>query len=287
MAKKITIMSTKGGVGKTTLTANLGAALADLGFKVLMIDTDTQQSLSKYYALAKAAPNGLKEMVISGSAIDCISTTSIEGLDIVINNDPYEQLKAWISESPSSHIHFLSVALQSLDSIYDVILIDTVGTKGLGNLQEMAIRASNVCLSPLSPDWLAAKELPNTISLLSKLEPPQGMIIGREIPPLTVIMWGKKHTADNNKVVNNIVHDGSLFQNYYRQANGKFAVLKTVVPHTEVYNRSVAARMPIHRYEPKRNGVSPSGAETMISLVLELFTHLEHPLTFRVIKNGK
>lgn len=44
----IVILSTKGGVGKTTLTANLGALLADLGLKVLIIDTDTQPSLSKH-----------------------------------------------------------------------------------------------------------------------------------------------------------------------------------------------------------------------------------------------
>ena len=42
-----TITSTKGGVGKTTLTANLGALLADMGQRVLLIDADAQASLSK------------------------------------------------------------------------------------------------------------------------------------------------------------------------------------------------------------------------------------------------
>ena len=43
----IGVISTKGGVGKTTLTANLGGLLADIGFRTLLIDTDVQPSLSK------------------------------------------------------------------------------------------------------------------------------------------------------------------------------------------------------------------------------------------------
>lgn len=46
---KITIVSTKGGVGKTTLTANLGGLLADSGYRVLLIDADPQPTLSSYY----------------------------------------------------------------------------------------------------------------------------------------------------------------------------------------------------------------------------------------------
>ena len=286
MAKKLTIMSTKGGVGKTTLAANLSAALADLGQRVLLIDTDKQQSLSKYYPLVEVAPNGLKEMIQLGFADDCISTTNIEGLDIILNNDPDEHLKAWIAESPSIHIHYLASALEGLDNLYDVIIIDTVGSKGLGELQEMAIRASDHCISPLSPDWLAAKELPNTITLLSKLEPPKGMVIGRPIPPLTVIIWGKQRTTDNQTVVDNVSNDdGPLFQNYFRQANGKFAVLKTVVPYNASYNKATGAKTPIHRYEPKRPGPMMSGAETMLSLSYELFSHLDGA-KFKVINHG-
>ncbi len=53
----------------------------------------------------------------------------------------------------------------------------------------MAIRASDLALTPLSPDWLAAKELPNTIRVLQSLEPPHGIVVGRPIPPLTVLVY--------------------------------------------------------------------------------------------------
>ncbi len=48
MTLRLAIVSTKGGVGKTTLTANLGALLADVGQRVLLVDADIQPTLSSY-----------------------------------------------------------------------------------------------------------------------------------------------------------------------------------------------------------------------------------------------
>ncbi|MBW8832678.1 MAG: ParA family protein, partial [Burkholderiales bacterium] len=53
------VISTKGGVGKTTLAINLGALLADFGLRVLLIDADYQPSLSNYFQLSYRAPLGL------------------------------------------------------------------------------------------------------------------------------------------------------------------------------------------------------------------------------------
>ena len=49
--KKIAICATKGGVGKTTLTANLGAIIADSGGRILMVNADPHPSLSSIYPL--------------------------------------------------------------------------------------------------------------------------------------------------------------------------------------------------------------------------------------------
>ena len=83
---KFTITSTKGGVGKTTLTANLGALLADMGLRVLLIDADVQPSLSKYFPLAAPrAPAGLTQVIVRGEvalegAVDALDEEAVRRL---------------------------------------------------------------------------------------------------------------------------------------------------------------------------------------------------------------
>ena len=55
----VSIISTKGGVGKTTTAANLGGFAADTGLRVLLLDLDVQPTLSSYFTLAERAPAGI------------------------------------------------------------------------------------------------------------------------------------------------------------------------------------------------------------------------------------
>ena len=95
---KFTITSTKGGVGKTTLTANLGALLADMGLRVLLIDADVQPSLSKYFPLATSKPlAGLTEVIVRGQVTAaCITQTIYPNLHIVVSDDPEGHLPNWL-----------------------------------------------------------------------------------------------------------------------------------------------------------------------------------------------
>jgi len=99
MATQISIVSTKGGVGKTTLTANLGAMLADLGKRVLLADADIQPTLSSYYRFADQAPRGLVDVLETGDMTDGISVTTF-GCDIILSNDPAGKLPDWILHTP-------------------------------------------------------------------------------------------------------------------------------------------------------------------------------------------
>lgn len=56
--KVISVISTKGGVGKTTTAANLGGLVADAGLRVLLIDLDVQPTLSSYFELTHRARGG-------------------------------------------------------------------------------------------------------------------------------------------------------------------------------------------------------------------------------------
>jgi chromosome partitioning related protein ParA len=125
---KFTITSTKGGVGKTTLTANLGALLADLGLRVLLIDADVQPSLSKYFPLAAAKPSaGLTQVIVRGEVTaGCITPTLYQNLDIVVSDDPEGNLPHWLLNRIDRGFR-LRFALQSpaVVDAYDCVLIDT------------------------------------------------------------------------------------------------------------------------------------------------------------------
>src|SRR5687768_13469579 len=91
-------MSTKGGVGKTTLTANLGGLLADMGLRVLLIDADVQPSLSKYFPIAAIEHlGGLTDVIVRGEITPaCIAPTLYQNLDIVVSDDPEGKLPNWL-----------------------------------------------------------------------------------------------------------------------------------------------------------------------------------------------
>ncbi|EEZ50131.1 ParA family protein [Neisseria gonorrhoeae] len=85
--------ATKGGVGKTTLIANVSAVLADIGLRVLMIDCDVQPSLSKYYPISHRAPNGIVELLLGENTEEIIRSTISNGEAMRI---PMPQLRAII-----------------------------------------------------------------------------------------------------------------------------------------------------------------------------------------------
>lgn len=105
----ITVVSTKGGVGKTTATANLGAILADLGQRVLLVDADPAPRLTRHFKVDAKAEGGLTMMVRQGTVTaDHLSTLSISmplsgdrtrvlnpagRLDLIASDDPDNELQ--------------------------------------------------------------------------------------------------------------------------------------------------------------------------------------------------
>ena len=65
MVTTVGIVGTKGGTGKTSTAANLAGLLADMAYRVLLIDADPHASLSKYYALSYTAPCGIVEFLLA------------------------------------------------------------------------------------------------------------------------------------------------------------------------------------------------------------------------------
>ncbi|MBE0625797.1 MAG: ParA family protein [Burkholderiales bacterium] len=265
---KFTVTSTKGGVGKTTLTANLGALLADMGLRVLLIDADVQPSLSKYFALATRKPSaGLTEVIVRGELTpSCITATIYQNLDIVVSDDPEGNLSHWLLNRIDRGFR-LRFALQSpaLVDSYDCVLIDTQGA--VGPLQDAAVLAADILISPITPEILSAREFKDgTLELLERLEP--GSALGATLGPIKAVIYRQDRTADARIIASGIRND-------FIKLKDRVCVLDTVVPHAKAYKEAATLRIPVHRHERKRTGVMPSAYSVMHQLAWELIPSLE------------
>lgn len=265
---KFTVTSTKGGVGKTTLTANLGALLADMGLRVLLIDADVQPSLSKYFPLAVAKPAaGLTEVIVRGTVTkSCITATLYQNLDIVISDDPEGNLPHWLLNRIDRGFR-LRFALQSpaVVEAYDCVLIDTQGA--IGPLQDAAVLAADILVSPITPEILSAREFRDgTMELLDRLEP--GSALGASLGPMKAVIYRQDRSADARIIASGIRED-------FIKLKGRVAVLETVVPHAKAYKEAATLRVPVHRHERKRDGPTPSAYTVMHQLAWELIPSLE------------
>jgi len=265
---KFTVTSTKGGVGKTTLTANLGALLADMGLRVLLIDADVQPSLSKYFPLATPKPSaGLTEVIVRGEVtMPCITATMYRNLDIVVSDDPEGNLPRWLLNRIDRGFR-LRFALQSpaVAGGYDCVLIDTQGA--VGPLQDAAVLAADILVSPITPEILSAREFKDgTMELLDRLEP--GGALGARLGPMKAVIYRQDRTADARVIAGGIRDD-------FIRLKGRVSVLDTVVPHAKAYKEAATLRIPVHRHERRREGAMPSASTVMHQLAWELIPSLQ------------
>lgn len=262
-----TIASTKGGVGKTTLTANLGALLADMGLRVLLVDADVQPSLSKYFPLSPPQPvSGLTDVLVRGEvAAACITPTVFPNLHLVASDDPEGRLPNWLLGRIDRGFrlrHALRAGL--VPSAYDCVLIDTQGA--IGPLQDAAVMAADVLVSPITPEILSAREFRDgTMELLARLEP--GSALGAPPAPVKAVIYRQDRTADARLIVAGIARE-------FDRPHERVSLLKTVVPHAKAYKEAATLRVPVHQHERRREGTMPSAWSVMHCLAWELMPSL-------------
>jgi chromosome partitioning protein len=122
-ARKICITLSKGGVGKTTTSVNLGAGLALAGYKVLLVDTDTQGQSS--YILGKKPKAGLTELLTKELTPDECVVQARKNLWLLSGGKSLAGVKRIIDRKSFGAEWTLAEAMKPLDHLYDFILIDT------------------------------------------------------------------------------------------------------------------------------------------------------------------
>jgi chromosome partitioning protein len=122
-ARSIGVSLSKGGVGKTTTSINLGAGLALAGFRVLLVDTDTQGQDS--YALGVKPKAGLKEFLMDDADPEDAIVKARENLWLMAGGKSLAGVKRLIDQKEFGGELTLSEALSPLESQYDFVIIDT------------------------------------------------------------------------------------------------------------------------------------------------------------------
>lgn len=268
----LSVVGTKGGIGKTTLTANLSALAADMGLRVLMVDADIQASLSKYYPLGREPQDGLTSVILSGRVTErAITPTAWERLDIIVCDAPRRKFAGIETTDLEQYIQsridapmILRKALRSpiVEDNYDLVFIDTPGAQG--PLLYTAALAANWLISPIMPETPSAREFrTGTIELLQKLEEAQAL--GISPGPLKAVINRVGRTNDARQITQEI-------RKSYLEMKGLVTVADTMIPASVAYNEAATAQLPVHRLKRRESGITPS--ETMHQLIWELLPNL-------------
>ena len=162
------LLSRKGGVGKTTTAVNLGAALAEKGQRVLLVDLDPQASASLSLGVPKdrLSPSSADVLLGGEPLADVVRPTSTKGLWVVTASIDLQRADAELGVFNKKEGR-LRAALAPVTERYDHILLDCPAS--LSILTVNALVASNAFIVPTTPQFLAADGVTNLLSAAERL----------------------------------------------------------------------------------------------------------------------
>ena len=156
-ARVISMCNHKGGVGKTTTTINLGAALAELGRKVLIVDFDPQGAASAGLGInAHELDSTIYDLLVANrpDIRTVVHETTVEGLDIVPANIDLSAAEVQLVNEVAREQALKRVLRPVLDE-YDLILVDCQPSLGLLTIN--ALTASHGVIIPLETEFFALR----------------------------------------------------------------------------------------------------------------------------------
>jgi chromosome partitioning protein len=166
----IAMCNQKGGVGKTTTTINLGAALAELGRHVLLVDFDPQGSLSVGLGVnPHTLPASIYNLLMGRdvSIDEVIGHTNVPGLDILPSNIDLSAAEIQLVSEVAREQTLLRI-LEAVRSRYDVILIDCAPSLGLLTIN--ALTAADQVIMPLECEFFALRGIALLTDTIAKVQ---------------------------------------------------------------------------------------------------------------------
>jgi len=254
----IAMTNQKGGVGKTTTTINLGAALAEAGRKVLMVDMDPQGSLSIGLGVNPDDLVGKKtvyDMLMDTTAVpasDVVVKTSVDGLDLLPANIQLSAAELRLAGEVARE-YALDRAFESVRPLYDYILIDCQPSLGL--LTVNALTAADGVVIPMECEFFALRGVEMLRETISKVQERLNnrLTIDGVLP--TMVDARTLHTRETIQAVLDAFGD---------------AVFHTTISRTVKFPETTKAGVSIIEQAP-----NSSGAQNYRNLAWELVARLE------------
>ena len=240
-ARIIAVANQKGGVGKTTSTINLGAALAEYGRKVLLVDFDPQGALSiglgvQAHELDTTIYNLLMERGIEVD--DVIRPTGVENLELLPSNIDLAAAEVQLVGEVARE-SVLARALRPAEQEYDVILVDCQPSLGLLTINALACADS--ILIPLACEFFSLRGVALLMDTIEKVQ-------DRLNPDLTILgilatMFDPR-TLHTREVRARVI-----------EAFGDL-VFEAVINRTVRFPETTVAGEPITTWAPQSNGAA-------------------------------
>ena len=252
MARTIAVANQKGGVGKTTTTINLSAALAEQGKKVLLVDLDPQGNATSGVGVDKRdLENTVYELFVGRTTLDeCLLETDFLNLSVLPANINLSGAEIDLIDMENREYHLKDI-LQQIKDDYDFILIDC--PPSLNMLTVNAMTAADTVLVPIQCEYYALEglsQLIHTINLVKKRLNPHLQLEG------VVFTMYDARTKLSMQVVENVKQ--TLKENIYN----------TIIPRSIKLAEAPSYGMPITAYAP----TSP-GADAYRLLAMEVIGH--------------
>jgi chromosome partitioning protein len=238
-ARVISMCNQKGGVGKTTTTINLGASLAELGRKVLLVDFDPQGSLSvglglNPHEMDLTVYNLLMDRHVSIEEV--VVPSGVPGMDLLPSNIDLSAAEVQLVHEVARE-QTLQRVLGPAIELYDVILIDCQPSLGL--LTVNALTASDGVIVPLECEYFALRGVALLKTTIDKVR--ERLNPGLEIDGVLGTMFDGR-TLHSREVMQRLV-----------QAWGD-KVFHTVIRRTVKFSDSTVAGEPITSYATTSTG---------------------------------